>query len=323
MSERTPRFDVTSFGEPLLRLGVLVGHRLADATSLDVHVGGAELNVVSALAAFGRRCAWHGAVPDGPLGELVIRRSRAAGVEPRVVVVPGSRLGTYYTETATPPRPSRVFYDRGHAAIRDIAVDDLDLDALLDTRMLHLTGITPALGDGCAAVVEQIVAAAVERGVPISFDVNHRALLWGPERAGEVLGPIVERATIVLCPRLDAAAVLGIDGEPDVVVDRLAERTGAAWVVVTDGSHGAVGCDARGHHHRVDAVEVEVIDRIGAGDAFAAGIVDGYLEGDLERGMRVATLASALALTQHGDALVTSATEIADLLAHTGGDIVR
>lgn len=310
-----PAFDVTGIGEVMLRLSVPMGERLQDARVFDAHVGGAEANVLAALAQLGRRCAWFSALPETPLGRLVAGRIAALGVETSGVIWrENGRVGVNYVEPGAPPRPARVIYDRAGSCAAALTPDEIDWKRLLDTRLLHLTGITPALSGSCRAVTEAAVRQARERGVPFAFDINFRARLWGAVEAHAVLEPLIEGAHVLFCARGDAEAVFGLHGAGDDICRHLAERFGARFVVVSVGSEGAYGFDGAQIVHQ-PAFPVSVIDRIGAGDALAAGVLHGILEGDFSRGLRCGAALAALALSQHGDMVMTDANEVAALAA--------
>ena len=141
-----PRFDVTTFGEMLIRLSVPPGVRLETARQLDVHPAGADANVVTLLARLNSRALWMGALPDNPMGRLAVSALRVAGVNTSGVLWrENGRMGTYYVEFAAPPRGIQVTYDRAHSCAAEVQLSEIDWDKLLDTRILHLTGITPAL----------------------------------------------------------------------------------------------------------------------------------------------------------------------------------
>ena len=172
-------FDVTTFGEALLRLSVPEGIRLQAATQLDLHPAGAETNIASLLARMGRRSAWHSVLPRNPLGYLVGDHLRKAGVDLSGVIWQDTgRVGTFYVEFSAPPRPIQVVYDRADSCITRTTPDMLHWDSLLDTRLLHLTGITPAISPSCYETVAAIIQRARAANIPISFDVNYRAKLW-------------------------------------------------------------------------------------------------------------------------------------------------
>jgi 2-dehydro-3-deoxygluconokinase len=239
-----PRFDLTTIGEVMLRLSVPVGTRLEQTNALDLDPGGAEANVASVLARLGRRTAWLSALPNNPLGRLIAGSLRVAGVDlSGVRWEEGGRVGTYYVEFATPPRPIQVVYDRADSCAAHMLPEDVDWDTLLDTRLLHLTGITPAITPSCRAVVEEAIGRARRAEVPFSLDINYRARLWSTAEAAEVLRPLAEGATILFCSRGDAERVFGIRGEPGEVAQMLAKHTGALRVVISNGSEGALAWD--------------------------------------------------------------------------------
>src|SRR5215208_2655786 len=166
-SEKAARFDLTTLGEMLLRLSVPAGERLELTRHLDVHPAGAEANVVSLLARLERRTCWVGALPKNPLGGLAAGALREAGVNlDGVLWREDGRMATYYVEFGAPPRGIQVTYDRAHSCITQLRPHDIDWDVLLDTRLLHLTGITPALSSSCCEIIKEVLLRAKQRGVP-------------------------------------------------------------------------------------------------------------------------------------------------------------
>ena len=322
-------YDVTAFGESMLRLSVPVGERLARAARFDATIGGAESNVLGALAQLGRRCSWFSALPANALGELVAQQFRAVGIDlAGVVWRPEGRLGTYFVEHATPPRSAQVIYDRAGSCVAQLTSDQVDWSRLLDTRLLHLTGITPALSQSCRLIVTEAMRRARAAGVPVSFDINFRARLWPEGEAASILGPLVEGAALLFCSQTDARRLFGIAGEPEQVAGALAGRFGADCVVVSAAAAGVIVWEvgATGQSPlllRQPAYPVVTVDRLGAGDALAAGVIHGWLDGDLATGLRYGALLAALALTQHGDMVVTNQGELDALLAEGGGGISR
>ena len=150
------RFDAATLGEILLRLSVPPGWRLEEASSLDVFPAGAEANVVTALAQLGRRCSWVGALPRNPMGRLSTSRLRLAGVDlSGVLWRDEGRLGVYFVELAEQPRSVQVIYDRAASCAARLRPEEVPWDLLLDCRLLHLTGITPALSPSCRAIAAE------------------------------------------------------------------------------------------------------------------------------------------------------------------------
>jgi 2-dehydro-3-deoxygluconokinase len=193
----------------------------------------------------------------------------------------------------------------------------VDWDALLDTRLLHLTGITPALSPACRALIEEAVRRARAAGVPLSFDVNYRAKLWTTDDARATLAPLVAGAELLFCGQGDAARVFGLAGGPAEMAQALLEQTGAKHVIMSSGEQGARIWDGEQWLHR-PARPTTIIDRLGAGDALAAGVIHGWLDGKLDLGLRYGVTLAALALSQHGDAVVTTREELEGLLEAEG-----
>ena len=322
--ERQPaRFDVVSLGEAMLRLSVPTGARLDDARALDVEIGGAEGNVCVALARLGRRCGWVGRLPDHALGNAVLRTYRADGVDVSAARrAPGERLGTYFIEYAAQPRSIQVIYDRAGSAAARMTVDDVDWDYLLDTRLLHLTGITAALSESCYAILAEAIRRARAAGVAVSFDVNYRAKLWDAPTAGARLRPLIAEADLLFCKSADAALLFGCRGEPRELMAGLQGISRAGAIFCTFGEQGAALLQGDAFASQ-PALPVQIVDRIGSGDAFAAGALDGWLDGDPAAGLRRGVALAAIALSQHGDRVLTTRAELSAAEAQERHDVAR
>ncbi len=308
------RFDVTTFGEVMLRLSVPSGLRLADATELDLQVGGAELNVCAALASLGRSCSWLSGLPEQELGEQVIRRARAAGIDTSGVIRQMGRMGLYFVEFAASPRAINVIYDRQGSVVTSLRPADLNWDLLLNTRVLHLTGITAALSPGCQDICNTAVRKAKAYGVTVSFDVNYRSKLWSVQQAASVLLPLLKEVDILICGRADAIQLFGLSGTDQDILSGLSALSPAEHIILTQGSDGAL-MRLEDELLQVSGLSVDVVDRLGAGDAFTAGVIDAYLDGDIQAGLQRGVALSAMALTQNGDMLLTTRQELDGLLA--------
>jgi 2-dehydro-3-deoxygluconokinase len=318
-----PRFDVTTTGEAMIRLSVPSGQRLEVTDTLDMRPGGAEANLTVALARMGRRTAWAGALPASPLGRFLANHLRVAGVNlDGVVWSETGRMGTYYVEFSAPPRATQVIYDRADSCAARLTPAEVQWETLLNTRLLHLTGITPPLSAGCWAIVEEAVQRAREQTIPISFDVNYRQKLWSEQAAAEFIIPLVQGIDLFFCGRSDARRVMGVSGEPETVVQQLAEITNAQLVVMSLAEEGVIAFDGSQTYHE-PAKPVTIIDRPGAGDGLAAGVIHGWLDGDLRRGLRTGVVLAALALSQHGDMIVTTPEEVASLMETSDTVLVR
>lgn len=235
-----PRFDATALGEVLLRLAPNGAERLANARSLAVWLAGAEANVCSALAALGRRTALASALPANDLGTLTLRRLREAGIDTSAIhAVPGTRMGTYYADPAVAPRPVQVIYDRADSAASRMSSAQVDFGVLLDTRIVHLSGITPALSPSCREIAGTVLARARADGIPVSFDVNFRAKLGPASEAAAWIDEHAQGVEILFCARRDAEALFGLRGAPVDVAKMLQERLQPSIVVLSSGSDGA------------------------------------------------------------------------------------
>ncbi|HUY98733.1 MAG TPA: sugar kinase [Thermomicrobiaceae bacterium] len=318
-------YDVVTFGETMIRLSTPLGERLETAVSLDVGIGGAESNVAVALSRLGRRTAWASVLPRNAFGERIAGDLRRHGVDvSHVSWAERGRVGVYYLDTGAAPRPTHVLYDRAGSAVARCVPDSIDPDLAARCRILHLTGITPALSPSCAEVTRRLAWRATEAGVPISVDVNYRSLLWSPDVAADMLGPLCTAATVLICGRADARTLWGLEGSDEDAVRALSARFGAATTVLTTGDEGAVALTQDGTLYREPAVATVVIDRVGAGDAFAAGFLHGYLDGDVALALRLGVRLAALKMTIRGDLAVVGAHELAALVGPAlGGTIVR
>ena len=308
------RFDVTAFGESMLRMSVSIGQRLELATQLDVHPAGAETNVLAALSQMGRRCGWLSALPDNPLGRLIANQFRMRGIDlSGVLWAQSGRVGTYFIEMAAPPRVTQVIYDRANSCVSQLTPDQVDWDYLLDSRLLHLTGITPALSAGCQTIVREAISRAHAAGIPVSFDINYRQKLWSAADAADVLLPLLERVTLLFCPLADAHLLFGTTGTAENVIKQLAARTYIKHIILSVGEDSVVAWDGT-RIYRQPAHETMIIDPIGAGDALAAGVIHGWLAGDFVRGLQIGVALAALVLGQFGDMVVVAPTELDALL---------
>ena len=313
-------YDLTTIGEGQLRLTVPKAESLATAREVRMSPAGSELNVAGLLAQLGRSTAWQSVLAAGVLGDRILSEYRAVGVDVDHVRRPeDGRVALYFLEPGDPPLPGRVTFDRSGTPFRSLVEDDLDWDALLDTRVLFLTGLTTLLTAETAKVAALAVERAHTAGIRVAIDVNYRALLASPERARDTLLPMMKRCSIVFCSRGDGNRVFGIDGTGDHVAAGIRSLTGVEDVVTTDSTTGVYwASDGRVEHFASTVVPVS--DRPGAGDAFVGGVLDGLLGGDIRRGILAGQRAAQLALTRHGDLLRIRPGELED---PTATDIIR
>ncbi|SBT42421.1 sugar kinase [Micromonospora auratinigra] len=297
MTGATPGPEVACLGETMVVLAPAPGTALAHADRLAVGVGGAESNVAMGLARLGHRVAWVGRVGDDPFGRRVLREVAAAGVDTSLVTVdPAAPTGVYLKDPD--PAGTRVHYYRAGSAAARLSADDLADPRLAGVRLLHLTGITPALSAGCRDLVAYAVTARPLPGARISFDVNHRPALWSAGQAAPVLRDLADAADVVLVGLDEAWTLWGV-ADPADVRELL---PGPDLVVVKDGAVGATALPRGGTAVFVPAPAVAVVEPVGAGDAFAAGFLAGLLRDlDLRSCLRLGHLTAAPVLAAPGD----------------------
>src|SRR5437660_10848860 len=191
----TPSYDLLTCGETLLRLSPPDLQRLEQARLFETGIGGSELNVGCVLARLGRQVAWVSRLPEGPLGRIVDGEARRHGVDTRHVRwVVGARLGLMFFEPGPAPRNARVIYDRQHSAAAALAFEDAPWEALIAaSARVHLSGITPALGPSCRALVAHVAQLGGAAGRPVSYDLNYRATLTRPAEARAMLAAVAPR----------------------------------------------------------------------------------------------------------------------------------
>ena len=298
---KRPAAAVAGIGETLVRLAPEGGDTLEAASTLSVHIGGAEFNVCAGLAHLGIPTVWISRLPSTPLGRRVAATVRGHGVSvDGVVWAPEGNVGLMLVQPGAGPRPGEVFYYRRDSAFASIDPHAVAWDLLDGARVVHLTGITPALGANAARLVARSIEEARRRGIQISFDVNYRAKLWDPEAARAGIEPSLHGLEVVIVNDRDAAAVFGERGAPARVARRLRARFRCGVLVLTCGEAGAVADDRAGTHRQA-AYPTEIVDRIGRGDAFAAGFLYGYLAHGVAEGLRYGAAMAALKQTYRGD----------------------
>jgi 2-dehydro-3-deoxygluconokinase len=300
-----PAYDFLTLGETLLRLSPPGVQRLDQARAFDIGIGGSELNVACLLARLGRRTAWVSRIPDGPLGRIVEGEARRHGVDTRFIRrIPGARLGLMFFETGPAPRNARVIYDRKHSAASEMAFEDAPWEALIGgSARVHLSGITPALGPSCRALVAHVARLAAAAGKKVSYDLNFRATLQTPAEARAMLEAVAPHLELFIVAERDAQGVLGFAERAEPLAAAIAARYGVPIIALTrpPGSDPGDLLWTRGVVRHAPRYPVEIVDRIGAGDSFVGGLIHGLLDGDPDLAIRLASYAAAIALATPGD----------------------
>ena len=320
---------VVTFGEVMMRLTPGDWARLTQAVSFDAHLGGSEYNVAAGVGRLGHSSRFITKLPDNPIGKWAESNILSNGVElAEDVFSTEGRLGVYYLEKGSSPRPNRVVYDRAGSSIALARAVDFDWDKYLDGAVwFHVSGITPALGPELAQATYAAIDAASEKNIPISFDINYRARLWTIEEARDVLEPMLAKVKVLFSTEEDLQRVFGIDiSSPEDCSTIARERFGVEVVAITLRDMQSVlrnrwsGC-ARGPDGfmRSATYDVEVIDRVGAGDSFTAGFIAGMLDGDIDMALEMAAAFSALKQTIPGDVCLATMDEVEALIKSGGG----
>ncbi|MCL4814805.1 MAG: sugar kinase [Vicinamibacteraceae bacterium] len=330
-----------TFGEIMLRLSPPGFERFFQSPVLGATFGGGEANVAVSLAHFGLESCFVTRLPKHAIGEAAVRSLRAEGVDTRFIVRGGERIGIYFAEAGASQRASNVVYDRAHSAIAGVEAGSIDWTPILDgASWFHVTGITPALGKGPAAVVAEAVKAARKAGAKVSVDLNYRKKLWTEKEAQATMRPLMADVDVVIANEEDIQSVLGLEvADTDVtsgqlnldayqdVARRVQQEFGPSTVAITlresysasdNGWSAALWDGQAGRFFHSQRYDVRLVDRIGGGDSFGAGLIYGLVTGRApEQALRFAVAASALKQTIPGDFNRVSVDEV-DRLA--GGD---
>ncbi len=316
---------VVAFGEIMLRLSPPGFERLFQGAALETHFGGGEANVAVSLAHFGFESHYVTRLPDNPVGDAALRALRAEGVRTEHIARGGTRLGLYFAETGASQRPSQVVYDRAHSALAEAEPAYFAWGAIFEgAKWFHLTGITPALGAGPLACATSALERARQERVTVSFDLNYRRKLWSEAEAQRTLPGLLAFVDVLIANEEDLQTALGVPlpppnregGELDqeryaTAARDVAARYGLDAVAITlrkshSASHNgwsALLYDATHETlHMSREYPLTIVDRIGAGDSFSAGLIYASLSGrDAKQSLEFAVAASALKHSIRGD----------------------
>ena len=323
---------VVTFGELMLRLAPENYLRFVQSDRLEATFGGAEANVAVSLASFGEQASFVSKLPAHEIGQSAINSLRRYGVDTSLVVRGGDRVGIYYCEKGASQRPSKVIYDRAGSAIATASPDDFDWNAIFDgADWFHFTGITPALSANLADITLQAVKVAKEKGVTVSCDLNFRKKLWSKERANAVMSEICKYVDVCIANEEDAKDVFGIEAEnTDInsgkldkdgyvsVAKQLTEKFGFKAVAITlRESKSASDNDwsgmlfKNGNAFFSKKYSMHIVDRVGGGDSFGAGLIYSLSNGyDEQSAIEFAVAASCLKHSIEGDYNMVSLEEV-------------
>lgn len=341
---------VKAFGEIMLRLSPPQYQTMAQATHFDCQFGGSELNVLSTLAQLGHLVSMVSAIPDNDVGRMAESFLFAHQIGQEHIVKSGERLGIYYYQKGFSLRSSRVLYDRKYSSFYESTMTNYDIEEICkNMSWLHISGITVALNSEIYQIAITLMTKAKEKGIPISFDLNYRESLWDSfEDAREKLSPFIKLADI--CIGLEPVSLLtdeGVDLKDKLkltrayqdkhtlllVLKEMAQRYALNYIAFTQREFGATNeyllkaylYDGVNHVlHETNQETIQVLDRVGTGDAFTAGVIYGMLEKKpLAEVLDIAMASFKFKHTIEGDINIISKSDIAQLMHNKGAQDIK
>jgi len=336
---------IITFGEIMLRLSSPEHKRFVQSENFDACYGGGEANVAVSLANYGHEAYFVTKLPKHEIGQCAMNALRRYGVKTDHITRGGDRLGIYFLESGSAMRPSKVIYDRAHSAISEAEPEDFDFDGIMKgAAWFHWTGITPAISDKAAVLVRQACEAARRQGVTVSVDLNFRKKLWTSEKAQRIMRPLMQYVDVCIGNEEDAELCLGFKPDSDVeggntdaegykrVFEGMQRTFGFKYVVSSlresiSASHNgwkAMIYDGKSFHVSKRYDILPIVDRVGGGDSFAAGLIHGLLTKPTQaEALEFAVAASALKHTVPGDFNMMSEEEVEALAKGSGNGRVQ
>lgn len=342
--------NIVTMGELLLRLSTTNHNTFRQADVFQVNYGGGEANVAVSMAQFGHNVKFVTKLPDNPMGDCAINEIYKMHVNTDDIVRGGERIGTYYLETGSSVRPSKVVYDRKHSSISEAVPEDFDFDKIFDgADWFHFSGITAGISKKGALLTEAFVREAKQRGLKISVDINYRGKLWTMEEAAKVMPGLVEMADVAFAGTVDCIKIFGCtkaNGGNEVmaiqdkeageeVISEMADKYNLSYVINSQresfsATHNIIAAriyDAQSKQmcysskYDVDSI----VDRVGGGDALAAGVISSlaYDFKDYKRAIEFGAAASAIKHTINGDYNIATAESVMELMKSGGNGIIK
>lgn len=328
---------VVTFGEIMLRLEPQGYDRFVQADNFRALYGGGEANVAISLANFGMKSRYVTKLPEHEIGQAAVNTLRCFGVDTSMVERGGSRVGVYFLEKGASQRPSKVIYDRAGSSISEASSEDFDWDAIFeDAEWFHFTGITPALSEDLVFICEDACKCAKAKGLMVSCDLNYRKKLWTKVEAEKAMSRLCKYVDVCISNEEDAKDIFGIEPvDNDVlgghlnhigyesVAKQLNERFGFKKTAITlrtsisaSENNWAAMLYEEGKAYYSKEYNIKVVDRVGGGDSFAAGLIYALIEGKLPQpALEFAVAASCLKHTIEGDYNLVSVSEVNALAA--------
>ena len=317
---------LVTLGETMIRHFTRHHHRLEQCADLGFSIAGSESNLAVAASRLGLSCGWISKLVDNPLGRKIEREISVHGVDlSRVVWTDKGRVGVFYIEFGSVPRPTQVTYDRKGSVASTLRSDEVDWGYVRSAQWFHTTGITCALSNACLESVRAGIREAHKGSTKVSLDLNYRAKLWSTARCRKVMSTILPDLDLLIAGSDDIRIVFGFAGTGDEQAVTIQEKFGTKTVLVPCGSKGAVVRDEDGNSHEIsfDRFAVKEVDRIGAGDAFAAGFFAGLIEKDIDLGLLYGAATCAWKYSVPGDHALLSREEMLEVVQGTTGGVRR
>ena len=333
---------IVTMGEIMLRLSTPNNEKFIQADEFDINYGGGEANVAVSLANYGHDAEFVSALPKNPIGDAAIATLRKYNVGTKHISRSGERIGIYFLETGSAMRASNVVYDRANSSISTAKVDEFDFDEIFkDVDWFHFTGITPAVSDSAAKLTEAALKAAKKAGVTVSVDLNFRKKLWSSEKAKRIMTNLMQYVDVCIGNEEDAEKVLGFKpGNTDVtagelelngyvdIFNQMCDQFKFKYVISSlresfsasnnDWSACIMDGATREFYHSKKYHITPIVDRVGGGDSFAAGLICGLCDKkDFKSALEFAVAASALKHTIPGDFNLVTREDVESL---AGGD---
>lgn len=336
---------IVTFGELMLRLAPFNYDRFVQTDRFEATFGGAEANVAVSLANYGDNAVYVTKLPSHEIGQMAVNSLRRFGVDTSRIVRGGERVGIYYCEKGASQRPSKVIYDRADSAIAKAEKGDFEWKSIFGGACwFHVTGITPALGANVAGITLDACKAAKAMGLTVSTDLNYRKKLWTREQAGKVMNELCEYVDYCIANEEDAKDVFGIEAEnSDIefgklnregyisVAKQLFERFGFKGVAITlresvsaNDNNWSAMLYTEGNAYFSKKYSMHIVDRVGGGDSFGAGLIHSLANGkDARYALEFAVAASCLKHSIEGDYNMVTEPEVEALMKGSGSGRVQ
>lgn len=336
---------VATFGEIMLRFSPVGMKRFTQSNEFGVAFGGAEANVAVALSNWGQQACYITKLPDHEIGQMAINTLRTYGVDTGKIVRGGYRIGTYYCEKGASQRPSKVIYDRANSAFALSKYEEYDWDAIFaENRWFHITGITPALGNDMQNIALSAMKEAKVRGVTVSMDINYRSKLWCKEDAKKTITQLLPYVDVLIANENQVLELTGVSA-PDIKIenDEYSPELNRYLAREMEKMYGIKTCAFTARRTKSSEVNsfrgmicsggqfafsndylINIVDRVGSGDSFAAGIIYSLVHNfDLKDSIDFAVCSAVLNHSIEGDFNIVTTDEIFQLMKNGSAKVQR